>query len=162
MRVMKKDFSWVVSKGMISEGQDEDMWRVLARRNADRPRFDLSHVAYYLGALVVISAMTWFMTLGWESFGSGGILAISLSYALGFIIVGGLLWKNKGLKVPGGLLVTAAVCMTPLAVYSFEMMTRVPGAVVGSTRVSLSASPVPASPGSARGVVAEGGRVRHV
>ncbi len=55
---MKKDFSWVVSKGMISEGQAEDLWRVLARRNADRPRFDLPHVAYFFGALVIISAMT--------------------------------------------------------------------------------------------------------
>jgi len=118
MRVMTKDFSWAVSKGMISEGQAEDLWRGLERRSADRPRFDLPHVAYYFGALVVISAMTWFMTLGWERFGSGGILAISLSYALGYIIAGGLLWRDKGLKVPGGLLVTAAVCMTPLAVFS--------------------------------------------
>jgi hypothetical protein len=34
-----------------------------------------------------------------------------------------LLWRDKGLKVPGGLLVTAAVCMTPLAIYGFETMT---------------------------------------
>ena len=106
----------MVSEGVISEGQAEDLWRALERRNADRPRFDLPHVAYYFGALVVISAMTWFMTLGWERFGGGGILAISLSYALVFAVAGGLLWRDKGLKVPGGLLVTSAVCMTPLAV----------------------------------------------
>jgi hypothetical protein len=125
MRVMRKDFSWAVSKGVISEAQAEELWWVLERRNTDRPRFDLPHVAYYFGALVVISAMTWFMTLGWERFGGGGILAISLSYALGFMVAGGLLWRDKGLKVPGGLLVTAAVCMMPLAVYGFEMMTGV-------------------------------------
>src|SRR5215217_5773385 len=107
MRVMRKDFSWAVSKGVISEGQAEDLWRVLERRDTDRPRFDLPHVAYYFGALVVICAMTWFMTLGWERVG------------------GGLLWRDKDLKVPGGLLVTAAVCMTPLAVYGFERMTGV-------------------------------------
>jgi hypothetical protein len=56
--------------------------------------------------------MTWFMTLGWERFGGGGIFAISLSYALAFLVAGGLLWHDKGLKVLGGLLVTAAVCMT--------------------------------------------------
>ena len=123
MRVRRKDFFWAVSEGVISEAQAEDLWRVLERRNADRPRLDLPHVAYYFGALVVISAMTWFMTLGWERFGGGGILAISLSYALGFMVAGGLLWRDKGLKVPGGLLVTAAVCMTPLAVYGFERMT---------------------------------------
>jgi len=57
MRVMRKDFSWAVSKGVISEAQAE-LWRVLERRNTDRPRFDLPHVAYYFGALVIISAMT--------------------------------------------------------------------------------------------------------
>src|SRR5215208_7473020 len=108
MRVMRKDFSWAVSKGVISEGQAEDLWRVLERRDTDRPRFDLPHVAYYFGVLVVISAMTWFMTLGWERFGGGGILAISLSYALGYIIAGDLLWRRRDLRLPGGLLVTIA------------------------------------------------------
>ena len=123
MRVSRADFGWAVSEGVISEGQAEDLWRALEGRNVDRPRFDLPHVAYYLGALVVISAMTWFMTLGWERFGGGGIFVISLSYALAFAVAGGLLWRDRGLKVPGGLLVTAAVCMTPLAVYGFETMT---------------------------------------
>ena len=123
MRVRRQDVFRAVSEGVISEGQAEDLWRILQRRDADCPRFDLPHVAYYFGALVVISAMTWFMTLGWERFGGGGILAISLSYALGFMVAGGLLWRDKGLKIPGGLLVTAAVCMTPLAVYGLERMT---------------------------------------
>ena len=79
MRVSGKDIGWAVTGEVISEGQAEDLWRALERRNADRPRFDLPHVAYYIGALVVISAMTWFMTLGWERFGGGGIFAISLS-----------------------------------------------------------------------------------
>jgi hypothetical protein len=122
MRVRRKDVFRAVTEGVISEGQAEDLWRILERRNADRPRFDLPHVAYYFGALVVISAMTWFMTLGWEEFGGGGILAISLSYALVFVVAGGLMWRAGGLKVPGGLLITAAVCMTPLAVYGFETM----------------------------------------
>jgi hypothetical protein len=123
MKVSKKDIRWAVSEGVISEGQAEDLWLALQRRDVDRPRFDLPHVAYYFGALVVISAMTWFMTLGWERFGGGGMLLISLSYALAFTVAGGLLWRDKGLKVPGGLLITAAVCMTPLAVYGFETMT---------------------------------------
>jgi hypothetical protein len=88
----------------------EDLLRTFEWRDSGRPRFDLPHVAYYFGALVVISAMGWFMTLGWERFGGGGILAISLVYAACFVIA-------------GGLLVTIAVCMTPLAVYGFEWMT---------------------------------------
>jgi hypothetical protein len=63
------------------------------------------------------------MTLGWERFGGGRILVISLSYALALVVAGGLLWRDKGPKVPGGLLLTAAACMTPLAIYGFETMT---------------------------------------
>jgi hypothetical protein len=33
------------------------------------------------------------------------------------------LWRQRGLREPGGLLVTMAVCMAPLAVYGFERMT---------------------------------------
>ncbi len=133
MKVSRKDLDWAVSEGVISRGQAEGLWRVLEERDSERPRFDLPHVAYYFGALVVISAMGWFMTLGWERFGGGGILAIALVHAACFVVAGSLLWRKQGLRVPGGLLVTVAVCMTPLAVYGFERMTGlwlqgVPGA----------------------------------
>ncbi len=102
--------------------QAEALWGAL-EREADRPRFDLPNVAYYFGALVVISAMGWFMTEAWERLGGGGILLISLAYAGAFLMAGRALWRREGLRVPGGLLVTLAVCMTPLAVYGFERMT---------------------------------------
>src|SRR5918997_6220290 len=70
MKVSRRDLEWAASEGVISGGQAEDLWRALEGREAGRPRFDLPHVAYYFGALVVISAMGWFMTLGWERFGA--------------------------------------------------------------------------------------------
>src|ERR671916_1568600 len=75
MKVSRRDLEWAASEGVISGGQAEDLWRALEGREAGRPRFDLPHVAYYFGAIVVISAMGWFMTLGWERFGGVGILA---------------------------------------------------------------------------------------
>lgn len=121
MKVSRRDLEWAVSRGVISRGQAQELWGMLG--GSGRPRFDLPHVAYYFGALVVISAMGWFMTLGWERFGGGGILAISLAYAACFLVAGSLLWRRRDLRVPGGLLATMAVCMTPLAVYGFERMT---------------------------------------
>jgi hypothetical protein len=114
MKVTWRDFEWAASEGVISGGQAEELWHALEEREAGRPRFDLPHVAYYFGALVVISAMGWFMTLGWERFGGLGILAISLVYAVCFVVAGALMWRRRDLRVPGGLLVTMAVCMTPL------------------------------------------------
>jgi hypothetical protein len=82
-----------------------------------RSRFDLSNVAYCFGALVVNSAMGWFMS---EAPGSGvGIFSIALAYA-GVFVVAGWALRGRGLRVPGGLLATLAVCMVPLAVYGFE------------------------------------------
>jgi len=120
MRVSRRDLDGAAARGVISRDQAGELWRVLGEREGSR--FDLPNVAYYLGALVVISAMKWFMTLGWERFGGGGILAISLSYATIFAGIGWLLWNKPGLRIPGGLLVTVAVCMTPLAIYGFQRM----------------------------------------
>ena len=93
---------------------------LLQSNDAQKPHFSGSHVAYYFGAMIVISAMGWFMTLGWENFGGPGIFAISAIYALCFGLAGRTLWSQKGLQIPGGLLFTIAVCMAPLAVYGLE------------------------------------------
>ena len=122
MQVLKKDLDWAVSQGLLSTGQSEALWNALESRDASRPRFDLAHVMYYFGALIVISAMGCFMTLGWETLGGGGILLASLVYALCFVLAGRTLWFKQDLVIPGGLLFTMAVCMTPLAVYGFERL----------------------------------------
>jgi hypothetical protein len=88
----------------------------LNERTANHAKFDLIHVAYYFGALLVIGAMG----AAWEEFGGGGIFAISLSYAAVFTVAGAVAWQRPGFRVPGGLLITMAVCMTPLAVYGLQ------------------------------------------
>jgi hypothetical protein len=69
--------------------------------------------------------MGWFMTEAWEEFGGTGIFIISALYALCFILAGRKLWYQQGLKVPGGLLFTMAVGMTPLAIYGLERLTGI-------------------------------------
>lgn len=123
MRLSNQDLDWAVSEGLISAEQAEAFWEALESREANRPRFDIAHVAYYFGAMIVISAMGWFMTEAWESLGGGGILMISVLYALCFVLAGKTLWYRAGLEVPGGLLFTIAVCMVPLAIYGFQRLT---------------------------------------
>ena len=125
MKVTPKDLDWAVSVGLISAEQAEALWKALESRDGERPKFDLAHVLYYFGALIVISAMGWFMTEAWESFGGGGIFLIATSYALGFVLVGRTLWYKQNLTIPGGFLFTMAVCMTPLAIYGLERLTGV-------------------------------------
>ncbi len=116
----KKDLDWAAGRGLISQDQADELWRALDERIENQQRFDLANVAYYFGALVVMGAMGWFMTEAWERLGGGGIFLVSLAYALCFVFAGRALWFKRGLKVPGGLLFTMAVCMTPLAVYGLQ------------------------------------------
>ncbi len=60
------------------------------------------------------------MTLGFERFGGAGIKMIAFVYAAIFAALGGWMWTHGSLRVPGGLLVAAAVCMVPLAVYGIH------------------------------------------
>jgi hypothetical protein len=88
-----------------------------------KPKLDLANLAYYLGALIVIGAMGWFMTKAWELFGGRGISAAALAYGLCFLAVGSRLWRREGMRIPAGLLLTMAVCMVPLLTYGIERWT---------------------------------------
>ncbi len=133
MKVEKEDFDWAVREGIISFDQGECLWQALEKRQVEsslaslaedrRPRFDFANVAYYFGALIVISAMAWFITLAWESFGGAGIFTIALIYSFCFVIAGRTLYFRQRLIVPGGLLFVIAVCMTPLAIYGLQRWT---------------------------------------
>ncbi|MGC1490740.1 MAG: hypothetical protein WA798_05155 [Candidatus Acidiferrum sp.] len=120
MKISRDDLDSAVREGVLQADQAAALWARLERPSVGRQPFDLAHVAYYLGALVFMSAMGWFMTLGWQRFGGGGILLISLIYGVLFALAGRTLWFRENLKVPGGLLVTLAVWMTPLAIYGAE------------------------------------------
>jgi len=125
MKLSKEDFRWAVDEAIITEEQMDRLWAGLQMRKSDKPQFDMPHMLYYFGAMIVISAMAWFMTEAWELFGGGGILAISSLYAICFVLAGNNLWFEKKQRVPGGLLYTMAVCMTPLAIYGLERLTGI-------------------------------------
>lgn len=84
-----------------------------------RKGLNLITVAYYFGAMLMISACAWFLGDKWEQLGSAGVLA-TVSVYLG--IAAGLGWwlREKGYIVGGGLLITVAVCLVPLLTYSIE------------------------------------------
>jgi hypothetical protein len=125
MHISRKDLDWAVTQGLISAEQAEALWAAFEKRAGERPRFDLATVSYYFGALIVISAMGWFMTEAWERFGGGGIFLIATIYGVCFVLAGKGLWAKPGLRIPGGLLYTIAVCMTPLAIYGLERLTGI-------------------------------------
>lgn len=112
-----------VSTGSTS-GQADLLWQALQSQESSsvRPRFDAPNVAYYLGALIVIGAMGWFMNKAWDNMGGPGLVAVASCYAVCFVLGGGTLWAQS-LRIPGGLLLTIAVCMVPLTTFGIERWT---------------------------------------
>jgi hypothetical protein len=131
MNLEEEDFLRAVEQGLISPEQGTRLWLFFAARqeswegrsNPNQLRFDFANVAYYLGALIVIAAMAFFVTLAWESLGGLGIFAIAVLYALAFLWAGKYLYFDQNLTIPGGLLITVAVWMTPLAIYGLQRAT---------------------------------------
>lgn len=84
-----------------------------------RKGLNLVTVAYYFGAMLMISACAWFLGDKWQQLGSRGILATTIVYMM---ISGGLgYWlRNKGYIIGGSLLITVAVCLVPLLTFSIE------------------------------------------
>jgi uncharacterized membrane protein len=58
-----------------------------------------------------------------EIFRGGGLLSIALLYAAFFVWLGNQLWNTTQYQIVGGLLYVVVVCLTPLAVYGFELVT---------------------------------------
>jgi len=119
MKISKEKFFSTGSNLKMPKEQMEAFWSDLEKIDKTEST-PFAKYLFYLGALIVISAMTWFMNLGWELFGGGGIFIIAAAYVFIFTLIGSQLWRKKDLKVPGGLLITIAVCMVPLAIYGLE------------------------------------------
>lgn len=85
------------------------------------PRYDFVHVLWYAGALIVLSAMGLFSTTAFGLWGEKALLTTALTYAGGFLYAGAYLWR-RDLRTPGGLLVTCAVGMAPLAIFGLQSL----------------------------------------
>jgi hypothetical protein len=83
-------------------------------------RFDLVHLLWYAGALIVITSMGLFSTLAFSAMGGPALTVTSVVYAAVFTVAGHYLWYRRALRTPGGLLVAIAVSMAPLAVYGVQ------------------------------------------
>lgn len=84
------------------------------------PRFDLTHVLWYAGALIVIGAMGLFTNEAFNRMGGWALAACGSAYLVAFFAAGHMLWQNRGLRIPAGLLIAIAVSMVPLIIYGVQ------------------------------------------
>nr|WP_321513043.1 DUF2157 domain-containing protein [uncultured Pseudodesulfovibrio sp.] len=123
MRFTKKDLDWAAETRVITPEVRDSLVDAFQQKYADKPSLSFANVLYYLGGLIVIGSMTLYVSTAWKDLGGIGHLAVALLYAGAFLLAGRWLWKGKGQIIPGGILVTAAVCMTPMAVYGVQEVT---------------------------------------
>ncbi|WP_419834928.1 DUF2157 domain-containing protein [Endozoicomonas atrinae] len=120
MKLTRTKLEDAVRQRIVSAEQADSLFEFLKSHPGNEPRFDFTHVLYYLGGLIAIGAMTLFMNLGWESFGGTGIVAISLIYAaIGLKIT--YSFNNRGLVVPAGICATFVIALTPLFIYGLQL-----------------------------------------
>lgn len=119
MKITRADLNAAVDENIFSSEQADNLLEFLQERSKNTPRFDFTHILYYMGGLLAIGAMTLFMTLGWENFGGWGIFFISMLYAgLGLQLA--RLFQKREYGVPAGICATFVVALTPLAIYGLQ------------------------------------------
>lgn len=132
MRYSEDDVRAAAAQADLTGEQAERLLAALQARPGQGPataqRFDLIHLLWYAGALIVIGAMGLFTTLAFEQMGGQALTVTALVYAAMFLAAGHHLWHRRGLTTPGGLLVAVAVAMAPLAVYGIQDATGAWGA----------------------------------
>ncbi|MCB5175009.1 hypothetical protein [Microvirga lenta] len=115
----------------LSEDQLDGLLAVLRARKTsaaaapvgpkpERVRFDLVHLLWYAGTLIVMSAMGLFSTLAFEALGGMALTITAAVYGALFVLAGRRLWNRGSLRTPGGLMIAIAVTMVPLAIYGIQ------------------------------------------
>ena len=121
------DLREAADAGVISDYDVEKLVRWASDRGiearaaqVEQPKgFNLVTVAYYFGAMLMISACAWFLGDKWESLGPAGVLVTTVVY-FGIALGVGIWLRERGYTVGGGLLVTVAVCLVPLITYTIQ------------------------------------------
>lgn len=119
-KISMSDLRTAVEQAGLGQDVFDRIQQALRPEPETAPAFEAAHVSYYLGALLIIGSMGWFITSAWDRLSGITIAAIALAYATAFGAVGARLFRRAATRIPGGLLVAVAVCMAPLAVYGME------------------------------------------
>jgi hypothetical protein len=123
MNLDNKRLFEAADSGIITREQAEKLWQFLQEpgseiKGGQAESSTMSNFLYYLGALIVISAMGWLMNTAWQSFAGVGLFSIAAVYAVAFCLAG-YYFRVKS-TVLSGLLFVMAVGMTPLGVFGIE------------------------------------------
>lgn len=133
----RADLERAAEAGLVERARVDALWAFLAqgRGEPEEARFSFGHTLYYFGGLLAISAMSLFMTLGWDVLGPWGIALLAVLYAMVAWTAAEML-ARRGFAIPAGILAALAVFLVPLAAWSAQhalgLWPEVDGAISGS------------------------------
>lgn len=120
MKITRPLLRQAAEEGLLSQQQSEQLWQFLQTHNQYDPGFKAGNILYYLGGMLVIGAMSLFMSLGWERFGGWGLFSITLAYAFVALWQTEFLLQQRQLPIPAGITAALVVVLTPLAVFGLQ------------------------------------------
>lgn len=118
MKIIRSDLDTAVQKNLLTADQAAKLWAHFEDLRPEQPRFQGLHVLYYFGGLLILGSMSWFLTKEWDN--GPAVTAIAGVFATLYLLTGHNLWTQQKLKIPGGLLITAAVGLVPVFVYGLQ------------------------------------------
>ncbi|MDH0301446.1 MULTISPECIES: DUF2157 domain-containing protein [unclassified Pseudomonas] len=116
-----RDLARAVSAGVLQPGQDRALLDFLRQQPENRGSFQLAHVAFYFGALLIMGAMGWLLTEAWMRIGDSALLIIALAYIAGLTVFA-LSLQRREQPIAAGVLAAVAVSIVPLAVFAIERL----------------------------------------
>ncbi|WP_313712866.1 DUF2157 domain-containing protein [Pseudomonas sp.] len=121
-RIDAKDLARAVQAGILQPGQDQALLAFLRQQPPARGSFQLAHVAFYFGALLIMGAMGWLLTEAWMTIGDGALLAVATLYIV-LLTSFALTLQRRRQAVAAGVLAAVAVSIVPLVVFAIERLT---------------------------------------
>jgi hypothetical protein len=118
MRISRNDLAEAARQGLLKPAQIEPLWKYLAGRSP----LSFRTASTFFGGFLIITAFTVFMVKGWDVYGGKGVLILALVYIAGLTAFSEKLAGKEPLETARGILLAAAVCLVPLAIYGFQEM----------------------------------------
>ena len=124
MDIRQEDLKAASKKGILQQDQIKALWDFLEQHRSspsknETPRFSGTHILYYLGGLLAISAASLFATLAIESMGMSALFMLTLLY--GACALAAALWfEKRGFGIPASIFATLVIALAPLAVFALQ------------------------------------------
>ncbi|AUR52366.1 hypothetical protein CUN60_08675 [Aquella oligotrophica] len=110
-----------VVSGVLEESQAKKLLELFITDNDSITKFKFTHLLYYLGGLLTISALTIFVGSNWDNMEGVPLLLISLCLFTGSLFLTNLSFHKRQF-IPAGIMAAIALVNVPLLVYNLQLL----------------------------------------